>query len=551
MRNPEPVRKALRCAIYTRKSSEEGLDQEFNSLDAQREACAAYILSQRHEGWTLVPEFYDDGGYSGGNMERPGLQQLLADVRGGKVDVVVVYKADRLTRSLADFARIVDVLDEADASFVSVTQSFNTTTSMGRLTLNVLLSFAQFEREVTGERIRDKIAASKKKGMWMGGTVPLGYNVVNRKLVINETEAETVRMIMRRYLELGSVRELVHELRAQGVRTKVQKLATGGTRGGIAFMSGGLRHLLKNRIYLGEIVHRGEVHPGEHPPIVERALWERVQALMGERTAERRHGTRARHPSLLSSIIKDGHGRPMYPSHAVKGARRYRYYITHPKAVRKGDPPAWRLPAHDLERLVVERLGQFLADPAALHGAVGNDDSLALQSYLVAGADAAARLKIASPAEQRAILLDWVEGIAIGEGKLDISIRKPLAGASGALLSIPMAKVRRGIDVRLVIPGSKASAPRDEQLVMLIADAMAARASLFAEPARSIEDAARAAGHGLARFKRLVRLAHLAPEIVSAVLKGHQPETLKVARLSTITRLPLCWQEQKALLGFA
>ena len=253
--------KRRRCAIYTRKSTEEGLDQIFNSLDAQREACAAYILSQTHEGWEAIPELYDDGGYSGGSMDRPGLQQLLADAEAGKIDIIVVYKVDRLTRSLADFARIVDILDKKGASFVSVTQAFNTTTSMGRLTLNVLLSFAQFEREVTGERIRDKIAASKARGMWMGGVVPLGYEVRDRKLIIVPEEAERVRHIFARYLELGSVYALQAELVAQGIRTKARTLKDGRAFGNTNFSRGSMYQMLANRIYLGEITHRGKACP--------------------------------------------------------------------------------------------------------------------------------------------------------------------------------------------------------------------------------------------------------------------------------------------------
>lgn len=265
-------RQVVRCAIYTRKSTEEGLEQEFNSLDAQREACAAYVLSQRHEGWLQLDEFYDDGGYSGGNMERPALKRLLADVAAGKVDVIVLYKVDRLTRSLADFARIVEVLDRAGASFVSVTQSFNTTTSMGRLTLNVLLSFAQFEREVTGERIRDKIAASKAKGMWMGGVVPLGYDVHERRLVVNEAEAVTVRTIYERYVELGSMGDLADELASRGVVSKSRQYRDGRAVGGQAFTRGALAHLIKNHLYNGEVAHRGNVYTGEHTPIVDRDL---------------------------------------------------------------------------------------------------------------------------------------------------------------------------------------------------------------------------------------------------------------------------------------
>jgi DNA invertase Pin-like site-specific DNA recombinase len=276
----------IRCAIYTRKSTEEGLEQEFNSLDAQREACAAYILSQRHEGWSALPGFYDDGGFSGGNMQRPGLVKLMADVATGKVDVIVVYKVDRLTRSLADFAKIVDVLDAAGASFVSVTQSFNTTTSMGRLTLNVLLSFAQFEREVTGERIRDKIAASKRKGMWMGGPVPLGYDVFDRKLIVNDVEAEQIRHIMERYLALGSVRSLADELATIGYRTKLRPLRNGTSLGGVPFSRGGLFHLLANCVYTGEVRHKGQTYAGAHDPI-------RLQLDSGGRTSSIRVCSRA------------------------------------------------------------------------------------------------------------------------------------------------------------------------------------------------------------------------------------------------------------------
>jgi len=319
--------RAKRCAVYTRKSTDEGLDQAFNSLDVQREACAAYVLSQRHEGWQLLPETYDDGGYSGGSMDRPGLAQLIADVTAGKVDTIVVYKVDRLTRSLADFAKIVEVLDANGASFVSVTQAFNTTTSMGRLTLNVLLSFAQFEREVTGERIRDKVAASKAKGMWMGGPVPLGYRLGDRKLVIDEAEASTVRHIFTRYSSLKSLADLVEELAHAGVRTRQREYREGRTVGGVLFTKGPLAWLLANRVYVGEVAHKGKVYPGEHEAIVDRDLWDHVQNAMSDNRIERRLG-RGRAPSLLTGLIVDPRGRPMSPTFAVREARRYRYYAT-------------------------------------------------------------------------------------------------------------------------------------------------------------------------------------------------------------------------------
>ena len=318
----------VRCAIYTRKSSEEGLEQEFNSLQAQREACEAFINSQRHEGWVCLRAAYDDGGFSGATMDRPALQQLLADLTAGRVDTVVVYKIDRLTRSLADFAKIVEILDARGASFVSVTQQFNTTTSMGRLTLNVLLSFAQFEREVIGERIRDKIAASKKKGMWMGGVPPLGYRAQDRKLIIVDSEAEIVRFIFRRYAELGSVRLLKDELEARSIQSKLRTSASGRISGGKPFARGALYLMLQNRIYRGEIVHNEQSHLGEHEPIIDQPLWDAVQAQLASNAAQRNEGGKTRQPSLLAGMLFDRDGNRMTPSHAVKKGTRYRYYVS-------------------------------------------------------------------------------------------------------------------------------------------------------------------------------------------------------------------------------
>ena len=324
--NRPPAR--LRCAIYTRKSSEEGLEQDFNSLDAQREACEAFIASQKREGWTLIGEMYDDGGFSGATMERPAFQRLLSDVSAGKIDVVVVYKVDRLTRSLSDFAKIVDIFDKHAVSFVSVTQQFNTTSSMGRLTLNILLSFAQFEREVTGERIRDKIAASKKKGMWMGGQPSLGYDVKDRRLIVNNAEAETVRHIFRRYTELKSVRELKEDLDAAGIVSKVRTASDGSRYGGQPIARGALYLMLQNRIYRGEIVHKGKSYPGEHEAIVDEALWNNVQAILSENRVDRANRTTGHEPSLLTGILFDAQGGRMSPTHANKKGTRYRYYIS-------------------------------------------------------------------------------------------------------------------------------------------------------------------------------------------------------------------------------
>jgi len=317
----------IRCAIYTRKSSEEGLEQDFNSLDAQRESCEAFILSQKHEGWTALPEMYDDGGISGGTLERPALKRILADIEAHRIDTLVVYKVDRLTRSLGDFAKIVEIFDKRNVSFVSVTQQFNTTTSMGRLTLNMLLSFAQFEREVTGERIRDKIAASKKKGMWMGGNVPLGYLVKDRKLLIDEAEANTVRHIYRRYAALGSVWALKEELDCDGIVSKARVDRYGRATGGNSIARGALYTMLQNRIYRGRIVHKDKHYPGEHEAIVDEALWDEVQRQLGANRVDRASGTDAAEPSLLAGLIYDDSGQRMTPSHANKKGTRYRYYV--------------------------------------------------------------------------------------------------------------------------------------------------------------------------------------------------------------------------------
>ena len=368
-RPKSPIR---RCAIYTRKSSEEGLEQDFNSLHAQREACEAFIKSQAGEGWRLVKTAYDDGGLSGGTMERPALQRLLADISQGLVDVVVVYKVDRLTRSLADFAKMVEVFDARGVSFVAVTQQFNTTTSMGRLTLNVLLSFAQFEREVTGERIRDKIAASKQKGMWMGGLVPLGYDVIDRRLVINKSEAETVREIFRRYLELGCVRLLKEDLDRRGVLSKRRTSKSGVESGGHSFSRGALYALLSNPIYVGEIRHKNLCHPGQHQAILERAVWERTQQQLQEHRVRTKSHDASFEKSPLMGRLFDERGVGLTPSHAVKGERRYRYYVS--RSLIKGTADSagcgWRVAAPELERAVGAVTRQILGDRAAIAGAI-------------------------------------------------------------------------------------------------------------------------------------------------------------------------------------
>ena len=361
-----PVRK-VRCAVYTRVSTDERLNMEFNSLDAQREAAQSYIASQRHEGWILVGDRYDDGGFSGGTMERPALQRLLRDVESGVIDVIVVYKVDRLSRSLTDFARIVESFERHNVSFVSVTQAFNTTTSMGRLTLNILLSFAQFEREVIGERIRDKFAASRARGMWMGGIPPLGYDVVDRKLVVNETEAELVRLIFKRFLRVGSVTKLAQELRRGGHTTKSWTTQDGKPRQGKPMDKGALYKILNNRVYLGEAVHKGTSHPGEHEPIVDRATWYKVHSILTENTVARANGTRAQTPALLRGLIFAPGGSAMTPSHTRKAGRLYRYYVA-TDAIRKGysECPGRSVPAAEVEGAVVAQVRHLLRTPEVI-----------------------------------------------------------------------------------------------------------------------------------------------------------------------------------------
>ena len=414
----EPLVRKVRCAVYTRKSSEEGLEMEFNSLDAQREACEAYIASQRHEGWVLVPNRYDDGGVSGGTLERPALKRLLADVEHGLADVVVVYKIDRLSRSLMDFARLVDLFDANEVTFVSVTQSFNTTTSMGRLTLNILLSFAQFEREVIGERIRDKFAASRKRGMWMGGWAPLGYEVRDRKLVIVEAEAATVRMIFERFVKIGSATRLVAELTAQHIVNKRGKPIDKGL----------LYKLLNNRVYVGEAVHKGESHPGEHEAIVSRALWDKVHATLQQSPRTRASNTRAQTPALLKGLIFGPTGHAMTPTHTRKGGRLYRYYVSNAILKNGRDVcPVGRVPAGDIETAVVGQIRRLLVSPEILVAtwkACRADDPAVAEASV---RDALHRFNDVwdelFPAEQARIVQLLVERIDLTETGMDLRLR--------------------------------------------------------------------------------------------------------------------------------
>jgi len=548
----EEAGKPVRCAIYTRKSTEDGLEQEFNSLDAQREACAAYVLSQKHEGWSLVPDFYDDGGFSGGSMERPALRQLLQDIEAGKVHIIVVYKVDRLTRSLADFAKIVDVLDAKGASFVSVTQAFNTTTSMGRLTLNVLLSFAQFEREVTGERIRDKIAASKKKGLWMGGPVPLGYEVRERKLHVVETEAATVRDIMQRYLRTASAGTLIEELERVGIRTKVQHRVSGPHRGGIPFRRGSLYHLLKNPIYRGFIVHKGKAWPGEHEPIVDEDLWNAVQRKLAENAARRSTRTNGKQNALLTGLLHDGLGRRMTPSYANRQGKRYRYYITHAQERQGANGNAMRVPAHDLEQMVVQRLRDFLRDDTAVQEASGAQDAMAMQACLDRTYAAAGALAVPEPNALHTELRRIVARIDLRDDRLDIGVHlSALMPGSDQIhtLSSAIERLRRGHVIKLVFPGSEpATTNADSSLIDLIAEAYAARQTVL-EGKGSLAQIAAQLGRCRGHLADRMRLSYLAPDIVAAILEGRQPASLTRKRLLA-THVSPDWEEQRRQLGF-
>ena len=536
--------RTVRCAVYTRKSTEDGLLQEFNSLDAQYEACAAYALSQRHEGWTMVSERYDDGGFSGGNLERPALKRLLADVAAGNVDIILLYKIDRLTRSLADFAKIVEVLDQAGASFVSITQSFNTTTSMGRLTLNMLLSFAQFEREVTGERIRDKVAASKRKGMWMGGPIPFGYDVVDRKLVINETEAEQVRYIFDSYLTANSIEQMLPELAASGIRSKPRTTRDGRPSGGTPFRHGGIRHILGNRIYLGVVSHKGQVHPGEHEAIIDQERWDQVQKRLASAAKRPRTGL----INVLSGRIFDANGKRLIGSYGNKGGRKYRYYVNSTRDNRNG----WRLPAGDIEQLVRDALARFLSDPVSLDGQLG--------SMVLTDAACSRAAKLA-PVEGRetalAKTLELLDAkVTIEQHNLRIELgRARLAEAlriedqdnllsEPVFIDNPVALKRRGIELRLVYTSPDAqSASKDQKLIHLVRRGWSAWHQLVTGP-RSDNPVERS------HLVRLARLRFLAPDITAAILQGRQPVELTARTLLRCSELPIDWNDQRRALGF-
>jgi DNA invertase Pin-like site-specific DNA recombinase len=526
--NKGPI-KPVRCAIYTRVSTEHGLEQDFNSLDAQYDAAQAYIRSQTHAGWTLIRSRYADGGYSGGSTERPALQRLLADVRARKVDVIVVYKVDRLTRSLADFAKLVELFDGHGVSFVSVTQQFNTTTSMGRLTLNVLLSFAQFEREVTSERIRDKIAASKRKGLWVGGIVPLGYATRERKIVVVEEEAERVRTIFRSYLELGSLNRLMADLRARGIVTKLRSLKTGRTIGGIPFTRGPLVHFLRNRFYIGEVVYKGEVFPGEQPAILDRDLFEAVQARLNAQR-NNRPAVRTDSSSLLIGRIHDDRGNRMSPSHCRKQGIRYRYYVSSPllhgQGARAGS--VRRVPAGEIEALVGQAVRAHLGNTAS-----GSDWDL-ISSHVVRVEVQADQLMIELKAPNR---------------------RRSGGAGRSTVLRVAWQKTpfkrRREIIVPKSISPQDARPIRAETRAKLVASIARGRRwldEIVTGAIISIEQIAARDECSVRQVNMTISLAFLAPNLVQAAVEGRLPRGIGVARLRDA---PAEWSRQYAMLGLS
>ncbi len=552
-----------RCAIYTRKSTEEGLEQSFNSLDAQREACSAYILSQRHEGWSELSERYDDGGFSGGSMERPGLQRLLADVRAGRLDVIVVYKVDRLTRALSDFAKMVETFDAAGVSFVSVTQAFNTTSSMGRLTLNVLLSFAQFEREVTAERIRDKVSASKRKGMWMGGAVPFGYEAQDKALIVNAGEADAVRTIFREYLEAGSVPALRRRLDRLGIVSKVRTDRHGRVTGGQPFSSGALYHLLRNAAYVGKVRHKGDLHDGLHAAIVDEATWQRVQEHLDGNGGGPISGQRKTARRWLDGYLFDQHGRPMQTSYAMRTVRsgsvrlskRYWYYVSksdHADDRRKLD----RFPAGPLENVVRETTIRYLTDRAWLTSvlATAGVRPAAISDALEQAPKDASALSSASGMESLSAYLHRVE---LREGL--VSLRVNLASlvndtaASEVLvptIEVPITLQRNGRNRPIMLRADTGMPQRDPELIALVADARRWMQDLVEGRAGSVAELTEREQLRPGAVSRILSLAWLAPDIAQAILEGRQPVDLTANALRDLPELPLDWSEQRRVLGF-
>ena len=554
----EPNNGAIRrCAIYTRKSSEEGLEQDFNSLLAQREACEAFIASQSGEGWRLIKTTYDDGGLSGGTIERPALRSLLDDVEQGRVDVIVVYKVDRLTRSLADFAKMVEVFDAHGVSLVAVTQQFNTTTSMGRLTLNVLLSFAQFEREVTGERIRDKIAASKKKGMWMGGFVPVGYLKRDHRLVIDQQEAATVRLIFRRYHELKSVRLLKQDLDRRGRVSKIRIGRNGLEMGGKAYSRGKLYKLLSNPIYIGQIKHLENCHLGQHEAIISRDLWDKTQQLLAQHAVRRAGVTGEPTANPLAGRLFDENGQTLSTTHTLKNGHRHRYYVSRVLLTRGPSATTgngWRLPAKEIEPTVAAAAATCLEDKCALvtaihERAIESDRIVAILERATAWIE---KLRSNARGEALRALVDRVDLTRDG---FNLTLRLPTSledPADTLTLNqfVPLTMKKRGVELRLVIQNEPSSSSKvDTVLLKTIARAQRWFDQLLSGEVKSLTAIATREGLDYRFVGKIIRLAFLAPEIVEAIAEGRQPPEFSTELLTKRIRLPLDWSDQRRLLN--
>ena len=544
--------KSIRCAIYTRKSTDEGLDQDFNSLDAQREACEAYIQSQRGLGWVVLKKQYDDGGISGGTMERPALQEILKDIENRKIDLIVVYKVDRLTRSLMDFSKIIETFDNQEVSFGSVTQKFNTANSMGRLTLNVLLSFAQFEREVTAERIRDKIAASKKKGMWMGGVVPLGYDTHNKKLKINNMEAETVRTLFQLYIKLKSVYAIKIEADRLGLVTKRRQTGKGPT-GGIAFSRGHLYQLLRNPLYVGDVSHKGKIYPGLHEAILARDTWNTVQEFLTLNAVKRYFPTNTRQMNLFTGLIFDSDGKTISPAYTSKKGRRYRYYVSKnlvPKSNEIKD--GWRLPAKTLEGTVIKAILDIIGDEARLVKELGIQDTgtIQIKRSLDAASKTVSQIKNGDKLSLHTTIQNLITRIVLNSDRISIQINaSPFRETSGPIkIEVPMEMRRRGIESKIILSPNNTSSP-DEKLINLIADTQHWFEQLTSGIAISVREIANHNGIDESDVSRFLPLAFLAPKIVEIILAGKQPPELTVEKLKRIKSLPVSWKEQYQKLG--
>ncbi len=579
--------KTIRCAVYTRKSSEEGLEQDFNRLDAQHAACAAYITSQASEGWLRVGSRYEDGGISGGTLQRPGLQQLLEDIRSGLIDIVVVYKVDRLTRSLLDFSKLVETFDQAGVSFVSVTQSFNTTNSMGRLTLNMLLSFAQFEREVTAERIRDKIAASKQRGMWMGGTPPVGYRPDGRSLAIVEDEAALVRRVYALYLELGSASDLYVRLLRERIEQPVRISLTGRTYGGGPFNRAQLYRMLNNPLYIGLICHGEHRYPGNHPAIIELALWEKVQAQLSGNTQGKQQAPTVRDPGLLVGKLFDADGTPLVSNHSAKGKVRYRYYISrHLQHGRigttdtetgnnddSGDSVAGvRIPALEIEPVILAAVTRQLGDPIGLAIALGYDLGRpdAARQLTQRVEQLANILATGRPAAQQSLLSTIVRRIDVHPEAVQLTLDTDALRAALKLdqaptsdrakaptpdigIMLPVRLKRSGMAMRLVLEADVPAIPKspDAQLLAAISKGRAWWRQLQANPDMTVAALARAEKVGPTYIDRILRLAFLSPKIIEAIISGTAPANLTLERLKDVKLIDLDWAEQHRLLGIA